>query len=211
MRRLVYLFSAGVLQRLFFALTLLGLAAGRPLFAQGRPPARAPAPTPPPVSLVVKALSETDLPYPGQPVKLMAGLVNTRSTEGKMVLALTRDGRFSEIPFKPGYLNRDDRPVYEVEMPAPVAEISYQAILHNPDGSFISSQRYVLRRKCIPEVDMAPSQIDPAVQGSERLRQMMIQKDKLESDLKSYDQVIDLLQKITQKLKDLRSANDKPT
>jgi hypothetical protein len=141
-----------------------------------------------------------DLPYPGQPMKLVARLSNTRSTESKLRIALVKDGRFIEISAKPGFLNEYDQPTYEFTLPAPLALMTYQLLLYSPDGSVqVSPQRYMLRRNCVPDVDLAEYKIPPEVQGSDRLQAMVNQMNHLQKDMASYDQA----QKLLDRLKEL--------
>ena len=134
-----------------------------------------------------------DLPYPGQPLTLVATLTNTRDTNFPMRIAVSRDGRFMEVPAKEAYLDKNDRPTYEVSVPAPIAELTYQMFVAQGEGHALSSPRYAVRRACIPQVELAAGDVPKDVQGMERLRKLVNESRSLENDLAGYQQVLKLL------------------
>jgi len=148
------------------------------------------------IAILHQPPSVKELPYPGQTLELSAKLTNTRSTEGQMLVALVKDGRNMQILARPGYLNERDQPTYEFEFPSPTTEVDYQLLLQLPDGSVVASPKYAMRRSCIPNVQLAPSEISQDAQGSERLRQLVVQMNQLGDDLRSYDKALQLLQRL---------------
>jgi len=134
-----------------------------------------------------------DLPYPGQTMTITAALTNTKETKLQVRVAMVRDGRFVEIPAREAYLDKFDRPIYEIPTIAPVGEMIYQLLLVQPDGAVVSSPRFAVRRACTPQVDLSEGNVPADVQGVERLRKLVIESKGLENDLNGYNQVLKLL------------------
>jgi hypothetical protein len=80
---------------------------------------------------------------------VVAELRNTKDVGLKVRLVGSRDGRLIDITLPKGNLNVNDYPEYRVEIPAPVAAMSYQFVVHQPDGSLATSQRFAIRRACV--------------------------------------------------------------
>lgn len=134
-----------------------------------------------------------DLPYPGQSITLYAYLTNTRETRFPLRVSMSRDGRFEEVIAKDAYLDKEDRPTYEITVPAPVGEMTYQMFLVNPDGNILPSPRFAVRRSCVPQVELAQGEVPADVQGVDRLRRLVAESKGLENDLSGYNQVLRLL------------------
>jgi len=149
-----------------------------------------------PVALIHVPPKPEAFPYPGQTMNLVVRLNNTRNTGQKMRLLLVKDGRLMNIPPQEGFLNEHDQPTYEIPVPAPIAEMVYQFILPNPDGSTLISPRYSIRRNCIPNIDLAGTEPAAEVQGIERLQNLVNQAKDLENDLATYDRIAKVLEQI---------------
>ena len=140
------------------------------------------------------------LPYPGQNQTLTLRLTNTRETERKLIVALIKDGRFMQVDAKNAYLNEVDLPTYDVVVPAPIAEMSYQFLLFAPDGSVQSSPRYYLRRSCVPEIDTADTKIGPEIQGYQRLEKQVHTAEHLKNDVAGYEKVMGVVEELQRKV-----------
>ena len=70
-------------------------------------------------------------------MQLTVELVNSRDVEAKIRLVGSRDGRFMDIAFPLGALNKLDHAEFSVSIPAPLAAMTYQFVVHQPDGSLI--------------------------------------------------------------------------
>ena len=134
-----------------------------------------------------------DLPYPGQPMTITAAITNTKETKLPVRVAMVRDGKFVETPAKEAYLDKFDRPIYEIPTIAPVGEMIYQLILVQNDGSVVNSPRFAVRRTCTPQVDLSEGNVPTDIQGVERLRKLVIESKGLENDLNGYNQVLKTL------------------
>ena len=102
----------------------VGLA---PIYAHGQK-----APQKSAIQIYHKPLTEKTLPAPGQSMTIAAELFGTKEISLPLRLVAVRDGRLLPAPLTNSYRNAADRPVYEFEMPAPMAEISYQFVLPIP-------------------------------------------------------------------------------
>ncbi len=136
------------------------------------------------------------LPYPGQPMTISAGLTHTRETKFPMRIVLSRDGRFMELPSKEAYLDKYDRPIYEVSLPAPIAEVTYQMFVVAGEDQVMASPRYTVRRNCIPQIALATGEVPAQVQGTERLQKLIQESRALENDLKGYEFSLELLEEL---------------
>jgi hypothetical protein len=134
-----------------------------------------------------------DLPYPGQPMTITAAITNTKETKLPVRVAMVRDGKFVEVPAREAYLDKFDRPIYEIPTIAPVGEMIYQLILVQTDGSVVNSPRFAVRRTCTPQVDLSEGNVPTDIQGVERLRKLVIESKGLENDLNGYNQVLKTL------------------
>jgi hypothetical protein len=139
---------------------------------------------------------EEALPYPGQTMKISAGLSNTRETRHPLKAFISRDGRFMEVPAKEAYLDKFDRPIYEISFPAPVAEVSYQLFVVAGEEDVLASPRYIVRRSCIPQVALATGEVPSSVQGTERLQKLIEESRALENDLKGYEESLELIEEL---------------
>jgi hypothetical protein len=114
----------------------------------------------------------SELPAPGSAMQLKVKLTNTRDTERKLQALITADGRLYELAPTKSYLDEFDQPTYEFDLYSPLAEISYQFILSNPDKSHVVSDRFQLRRSCIPRIDTSGLDLEKG-QGEERLHALV--------------------------------------
>lgn len=105
------------------------------------------------LQLIHKPLTDKMLPAPGQPLTLALELVGTREISLPVRLVAVRDGRLLPVPLLNSYRNNADHPVYEFELAAPLAELSYQFVLPSSATSVISTNRVQVRRPCVPAID----------------------------------------------------------
>lgn len=117
-----------------------------------------------PIEVVHKPLSTSSLPTAASTMPIIIELRNTKSTDRKIRLIGTRDGKLLDIVFPSGTLNMADAATYKLDVPAPIALMSYQFVVHQPDGSLTTTGRYVVKRPCIQtfKVDPAEGQKDGA-------------------------------------------------
>ncbi len=119
------------------ACTLLGIHTASPALSQEK------------VNVLHKSPDPKSLPLTSNWMPIAIELTNTKATDLKVRMVGARDGRFVDIVFPHGILNEEDRPLYQIEVPAPAATMSYQFIVHQPDGQLTTSNRFVVQRSCV--------------------------------------------------------------
>jgi len=117
--------------------------------------------------------------------------LNTVDITTKIRLVGAKDGRFIDIAFPRGKLNNADHPTYTVDVPAPIAAMTYQFVLHQPDGSITTSEKFIVKRPCIPHFKIAePDNTSTAAYNKEiatlvaRSKELELETSSLEASLK---------------------------
>jgi hypothetical protein len=105
--------------------------------------------TPKKIEVLHKAPAATTLPAAASTMQLTIELRNTRSIDHKIRLVGARDGKLLDIVFPSGSLSAADVPTYQLGIPAPIAAMSYQFIVHQPDGTLTTTKQFNLQRSCI--------------------------------------------------------------
>lgn len=105
------------------------------------------------LQLLHKPLTEKTLPAPGQPLTLAVEVTGTREISLPMRIVAVRDGRLLPVPLSSSYRNASERPVYEFELASPLAELTYQFIVPLSGGAVASSDRFNIRRPCVPALN----------------------------------------------------------
>lgn len=151
------------------------------------------------VSIIHEPLLVSELPAPGSPLTLRVKLTNTRDTERSLRALIVRDGRLSDsIPTK-SFLDEYDQPIYEIQTYSPLMELSYQFLLTNPDGSFASTERFTLRRSCVPRFDDSGLVVE-GTQGEEKMRILIKKAEGLAREVANYDTAQKLLEQLEEAL-----------
>ena len=145
-----------------------------------------------PVLIHIAPTSQT-LPDPGAPLDLVVRLKNTRDTERKLRAFVVRDGQMMELSQTHATFNLQEEPTYTISTEAPLGEILYQFLLTNPDGSYSPSEKYYVRRSCIPDVAPSTTTLTPDLQGEPRFNELLKSKDLLQRDIALYEHVRSLL------------------
>lgn len=162
--------------------------------------ARAATADPVPVEIYPEIIGLQNLPMPGAPFVVKAKLSNTKDTERRLRAFIVRDGRVTDVAPLKAYLDANDEPTYEIQMYAPLAEISYQFVLYNPDGTFSTSQRISVRRPCVPYIDLTKLKLEPKSQGEARLETLIKLSRGLEREISSYDVSLKVLEDLQERL-----------
>jgi hypothetical protein len=139
-----------------------------------------------------------DLPPPGYPLTLLVRLKNTKDTGRKVRALLVRDGQLADVALQEGRFVDSDEPQYSFSSSSPRAELVYQFVLYNSDGSFTLSERYRLRRNCAPSVDLTDASLDPSLQSDTRLQALIGKAQGLERDITRYERAVGLLEEMKQ-------------
>jgi hypothetical protein len=118
---------------------------------------------------------------------------NSRETALKVRLVASRDGKLLDIGLPPGAFNESDVPVYKVRLPAPVGVMTYQFVVQDKDGRFTVSDRFVLRRSCIPtyKFEVPPEASDAAFK--QEVGALMSKAKNLEATTQHYENALRLI------------------
>ena len=100
----------------------------------------------PNIEIIHRPFESSAIPAVGTLMRLSVELANTYDIETKVRLVGSKDNRFIDIAFPRGALNNLDRPTFSVEIPSPIAAMTYQFIVHQRDGSLTSSRKFLLKR-----------------------------------------------------------------
>lgn len=146
-----------------------------------------------PIKITHIAPRAKDLPAPGAPLKLSLQLEGVRDTERTVTAVVVQDGVMTKVAATGGFLNEYERPAFELALTAPLAELSYQFIVHSPDGTVTPSVRYSVRRPCLPEINLTKLDLPPEASGKERLTALVDSARGLEQDLDSYERALKTL------------------
>lgn len=133
------------------------------------------------IDLETPAIKGDRLPLPGKSLTLRVYVNGSREIELPVKLIAEIDGRAITINT---YGSRDekDRIVYSAEVFAPQAEINYQFILVNSDGSISTSKRYLSRRPCLPDVTLVSDDELQKISESQNAVKLLSVAKRLERD-----------------------------
>jgi len=157
-----------------------------------------PAPT---IQVMHRPPEAAQLPVPGALMALSLELANSKDIETKVRLVGSRDGRFMDIAFPLGTLNNADRAQFALSVPAPLGVMTYQFIVHQPNGSLTTSARYIIKRPCIQNfrVEVAPD--DPNAAVKQQLGTMIAKSKSLERETHNLDGALKILEDLSVSLK----------
>ncbi len=148
------------------------------------------------IDVLHKAPDGKSLPTTANWMLLSVELTNTVSTDLKVRLVGSRDGRFMDVVFPSGALNAADRPTYQVEIPAPAATMSYQFIVHQPDGRLVSSRRFIIERPCIQNFKVEVTGSDSDSSFRKDVSQLVAKAKILERDRANYEAALKILEEL---------------
>jgi len=180
---------------LSLACVSVAIVSALPASAQDQPAAR------PTLSVRHRPAPITAVPIPGALMPITVELFNSKDIEAKIRLVGARDGRFLDIAFPMGMLNKQDNAEFTVQVPAPLAAMTYQFIVHQPDGSLTASARYMLKRPCIQnfKVEIAPD--DPNARVKQELATLIAKSKSLERETTNLEASLKLLEDLSANLK----------
>ncbi len=149
-----------------------------------------------PVKVIHRPFNTSSLPAIGTPMSLEIELLNTFDIESKIRLIGAKDGRFIDIAFPRGALNAADRPTFRIEVPSPVAAMTYQFVVHQKDGSLSSSERFTIKRNCIQNFKVTVPEDTPNSEFRREVSTLVAQAKSLERDTASLEASLKLLEDI---------------
>jgi|688.fasta_scaffold879525_1 hypothetical protein len=148
------------------------------------------------ISLVHQAPTTSALPPVGGLLRIQVELRNTVDITAKIRLVGSKDGRFIDIAFPKGALNAADHPTFSVEIPSPVAAMTYQFVLRQPDGSATTTNRYVIKRKCIQNYAVDVPDTSASAAYSREVAKLVGRAKELERDTASLEASLKLLEEM---------------
>jgi hypothetical protein len=147
-----------------------------------------------------KVPSPKSLPSAAAMMQLVIEVKGTKSIDQKIRLVGARDGKLIDIVFPRGTLNMADVPTYKLEVPAPIAMLNYQFVVHQPDGTLTSTPQFTLKRPCIQtfKVDVAETQRDSSFKRE--VATLVAKARTLEQETNNLDTALRLLDDIKSNL-----------
>lgn len=145
--------------------------------------------------------SAQELPAPGRNMTLSVTLPKEALSVGVKVRALvTRDGRLMELQDSDPTIDTSDRAIYKLELPSPLAEMSYQFIFTDKLGASFGSQQYQVARKCVPDVQLTTvkKQAPNSQVTKEDAVRLVAESTGLQRDIDSYESIVAILNDIHQ-------------
>ena len=136
------------------------------------------------------------LKYPGELMTLIVTLKGTKDSERRLRAFIVRDGQILDLSLPSAQYNQQEEPYYEVPVYAPEGELLYLFLLYNPDGTVTASDRFYVRRPCLPSTDLASGKIDNSLQPDVKLKELVQQADDLSRDIKSYETILSMLKEL---------------
>lgn len=136
------------------------------------------------------------IPPVGNVMSLKVELQNTVDITTKIRLVGSKDGRFIDIALPKGALNNSDRATFSIEIPAPVAYMTYQFIVHQPNGSITSTDRYILKRPCIENFKVDIPDNSGTAEFSRQVASLVAKSKELERDTVSLEAAFKLLERM---------------
>ena len=148
------------------------------------------------ISVVHRPAPPHSIPQFGTPMTIQVELINTYDIDAKIRLVGAKDGRFIDISFPRGALNDSDHPTFSIEIPSPVAAMSYQFVVHQRDGSLSTSKKFLLKRNCIQNFKVAVPEDVPNSDFRREVSSLVAQAKVLERDTISLESSLKLLEDI---------------
>ena len=125
-------------------------------------------------------------------------LSNSSDVATKIRLVGSRDGRFMDIAFPMGQFDESSQPVFTIDIPAPSVAMTYQFIVHQPNGDLTLSDKFLLKRSCVQKAQ------EPQSEEPQEYRAQVVsligQARSLEKDNTNLEAAIKLLESLKKDL-----------
>lgn len=142
------------------------------------------------------------LPPAGTLIPIVVQLVNSSDVDTKIRLVGSRDGRYMDIAYPLGVLDVRDQPTYSILVPAPVAAMSYQFIIHQKSGDLTLTEKFTVKRHCIQTYKVEVPEGLPSTEYRRKVGTLVSQARSLERDTKNLDTAIQLLEELKKDLEE---------
>lgn len=145
------------------------------------------------VILQHKPTETHQLPPAGTLMPLVVSITNSSDVDVKIRLVGSRDGRFMDIAFPMGMLNETDRPTYTINIPAPVAAMTYQFVVHQKSGDLTLTDKYLIKRNCVQNFKVEVPDTIPSAEYRKEAATLVAKARTLERDTRNLETAIKLL------------------
>jgi hypothetical protein len=152
--------------------------------------------TPRRITLVHQAALPSTIPPVGNLMQIKVETLNTVDITTKIRLVGAKDGRFIDIAFPKGRLNSADHPTYTIDVPTPIAAMTYQFILHQPNGSITTTEKYIVRRPCIPHFKVAEPDSSSTAAYNKEIATLVAKSKELELETTSLESSLKLVEEM---------------
>jgi len=153
-----------------------------------------------PITVIHRPIPPESISQVGTPMSIQIELHNTYDINAKVRLVGAKDGRFIDIAFPRGALNESDHPTFSIEIPSPIAAMSYQFVVHQRDGTLSSSKKFIIKRDCIQNFKVSVPEDAPNSEFRKEVSSLIAQAKILERDTISLESSLRLLEDIKSSL-----------
>jgi hypothetical protein len=136
----------------------------------------------------------TDIPPMGHEMQLRVILQNTSDIQTNVRLVGAKDGRFIDLAFPIGTINHESNPEFVLQMPAPFAEMSYQIVIHQPNGGITASKQFFIQRPCLEDYQIAIPEKSESKQYRSELAQLIGKAKQLEDESHALEQALSIVE-----------------
>ena len=146
------------------------------------------------------------IPSPGELFKISVSLQGTKEVHPHIKVIMLLDGKLLEYPLGTGKLNSNNQPEFELLIPAPESELSYQFILPIKSGEVLSSKQFSYRRNCAEKKALTVLPLKESDQGL-LFKALSQAAADLEYEVKLYRVADELLQKVKNSMQNVPSED----
>lgn len=147
----------------------------------------------PSVRLKHQPVETHQLPAAGTLIPISVQLENSSDVDIKIRLVGSRDGRFMDIAFPMGVLNETDRPTYTLQIPAPVAAMTYQFVIHQKSGDLSLTDKFIVKRNCVQNYTVEVPESLPSAEFRKEVANLVAKARSLERDTHNLETALKLL------------------
>lgn len=141
-----------------------------------------------------KPMRSSEIPPMGHEMQLRVVLQNTSNIETNLRLVGSKDGKFIDLAFPIGTINYESKPEFTLRMPAPFVEMSYQIVVHQPDGSITTSKQFFIQRACLEDYQIAIPENSKSKQYRSEVAQLVGRAKQLEDESHALEQALSIIE-----------------
>lgn len=139
-------------------------------------------------------ISPAEIPPMGREMQLRVVLDNTSNIETNLRLVGAKDGRFIDLAFPIGTINYESKPEFVIQLPAPFAEMSYQIVIHQPDGTITASKQFSIQRPCLEDYQIAIPEDSKSKRYRGEVAQLVAKAKRLEDESRALEQALSIVE-----------------